>query len=193
MIAMPSPAGFARLAVLVLPLWFCASGLAGAQTPAAAEPKPAAAATSETVSLASLSWLAGCWQGSVNEREFREQWSPLRGGLMVGVSHTVIADKTQGFEFLRLEMRPDGMYYVAVSGGKDESAFRLRSRTTEGEDQIYTFANRANEFPQTLIYRLGAKGWLYAHVEGKLNGAEQRIIYPMGRVDCETGAPVEKK
>jgi hypothetical protein len=194
MISMPNPGGSTRLAVLLLPLLLCGGG-ARAQSPAAAEVKPVATATAvtaEPVSLTSLAWLAGCWQGSVNLREFREQWSPLRGGLMVGVSHTVIADKTQDFEFLRLETRPDGIYYVAVSGGKDESVFKLKGRTTDGEDQIYTFANRVDEFPQTLIYRLGAKGWLYAHVEGTVSGAEQKVIYPMARINCETGAVIEK-
>ena len=59
-------------------------------------------------------------------------------------------------------------------------------------DEIFTFANRADVFPQTVIYRRGAKGWLYAHAEGKVDGAERRVIYPMRRVDCETGETIEK-
>jgi hypothetical protein len=57
---------------------------------------PAAAAPSSDVSgltLDALTWLRGCWLGAVNRREFREQWSPARGGMMVGFSHTVISPR----------------------------------------------------------------------------------------------------
>ena len=56
----------------------------------------------------------------MNQREFREHWMPLRGDLLIGVSHMVMQDKTLGYEYLRLESRPDGVYYVASPSGKSE-------------------------------------------------------------------------
>jgi hypothetical protein len=155
--------------------------------PAAAAPPPAGA----SAGLAPLAWLAGCWRGTVNQREFREQWMPLRGGLMVGVSHTLNGDRTQNFEYLRLESRADGVHYVAAPSGRDETAFRLAAQTRDGDDEIFNFANPVDVFPQTIIYRRGTRLAL-AHVEGKVNGAEQKVIYPMRRVDCETGENIEK-
>lgn len=187
-----------RVAILVLTLSALSihAGAAGAQSPAAAGLTPAestvAAAAAAPGPLAPLAWLAGCWRGSVNQREFREMWMPPRGGMMVGASHTVMAGKTQDFEYLRLESRPDGEYYVAVPAGKTETLFRLSGQSRDGDDEIFTFANRVDEFPQTIIYRRGAKGWLFAHVEGKVNGAERKIIYPMRRIDCATGEVIEK-
>ena len=29
--------------------------------------------------------------------------------------------------------------------------------------------------------------WLYATIEGKLKGEERKVVYPMRRVDCESG------
>ncbi len=172
------------------------AGLSTAIVPAQAQPAAAAAATPAAAAnagpLAPLAWLAGCWRGTVNQREFREQWMPLRGGLMVGVSHTLNGDRTQNFEYLRLESRTDGVHYVAAPSGRDETAFRLAAQTRDGDDEIFTFANPVDAFPQTIIYRRSTKGWLFAHVEGKVNGAEQKVIYPMRRVDCETGENIEK-
>ena len=167
---------------------------APASTPAAAPAAPSAKApaAADTAALEPLAWLAGCWQGAVNMRDFREQWMPLRGGMLVGTGHTLIGDRTQNFEYLRIEARPDGVHYVVAPGGKDETAFRLVGQTSDGDDQIFTFNNPRTDFPQTIIYRRGSKGWLYAHVEGKLNGADQRVIYPMRRVDCESGENIEK-
>ena len=107
--------------------------------------------------------------------------------MMIGVSQTVSQGKTQDFEYLRLELRPDGIFYVAVPSGKKETSFRLSGRTRDGENEIFTFENLVDEFPQRIIYRRGSEGWLYAHVEGKLNGLPRSVIYPMRRVDCTSG------
>ena len=156
------------------------------------ETKSAAApATPEPSVLAQLAWLEGCWKGSVNRREYREHWLPLRGNLMVGVSHTVTADKTQDFEFLRLEPRADGIYYIISPPGQSEAAFRLAGRTTdrtgEREDEVFVFVNPTLEFPQKISYRRATEGWLYASLDGKVKGVERQVIYPMRRINCESG------
>jgi hypothetical protein len=137
--------------------------------------------------LEPLGWLHGCWEGKVNQRDFREEWLPLRGDMMIGVSQTVSQGKTQDFEYLRLELKPDGIFYVAVPFGKKETSFRLSGRARDGESELFTFENPVDEFPQRIMYRRGSEGWLYAHVEGKLNGVSRSVMYPMRRVDCASG------
>jgi hypothetical protein len=172
-----------------------------AQTPAAATEAPvtmgAPTATPNTAAAAApvnppsmlepLGWLHGCWDGKVNQRDFREEWLPLRGDMMIGVSHTVSQGKTQDFEYLRLELRPEGIFYVNVPSGKKETSFRFSGKTKQGDSEIFTFENPVDEFPQRIVYRRGSEGWLYAQVEGKLNGLPRSVIYPMRRVDCRSG------
>lgn len=164
-----------------------ASGVSGvmAQVPSAPAAAPA-------LSLDALSWLAGCWEGKVNQRDFREEWLPLRGDIMIGASQTAVQGKTQDFEYLRLEPRADGIYYVALLSGKDEDVFRLSGTKRDGNDEIFTFENPRDLFPQRIVYRRGSEGWLYAQVEGQLNGAPKQIIYPMRRVDCRSGELIVK-
>jgi hypothetical protein len=164
-----------------------ASTVTGQVPPAKdAQPAPAAPAL-VAATIEQLGWLQGCWDGKVNQRDFREEWLPLRGEMMIGASQTVLQGKTQDFEYLRIEARPDGVYYVAVPSGTKESPFRLKGKWTDGDDVIFVFENTVNEFPQRILYRHGTKGWLYAHVEGTINGQEQKVIYPMRRVDCQSG------
>ena len=160
---------------------------ATAQDPAAANAPAASAPANPASTLEPFGWLHGCWDGKVNQRDFREEWLPLRGDMMIGVSQTVSQGKTQDFEYLRLELRPEGIFYVAVPSGKKETSFRLAGRTRDGDSEIFTFDNPVDEFPQRIIYRRASEGWLYAHVEGKLNGAPRSVIYPMRRVDCASG------
>jgi hypothetical protein len=106
-----------------------------AQTAGTEEPAPTAAPAAPTAvaapaaavnaapTLESLGWLHGCWDGKVNQRDFREEWMPLRGDMMIGVSHTV--RKTQDFEYPRRECAR-GFSHVAVplQEGDLVSAFR---------------------------------------------------------------------
>jgi hypothetical protein len=203
-----SPIGLAIVGLL-------SASICGAQpAPQPAAPPAQSAAPSSTTeappsSLDALAWLRGCWIGSVNQREFLEQWSPPRGGMMVGFSHTVILGpagtkekaeparkmnanpskaKTQDFEYLRLEQRDDGIYYVAVPSGTRELSFRLTNFVEQSDAKIFTFTNTVDEFPQRLVYRRGTEGWLYAQVMGKPGKAGSDVIYPMRHVDCATDA-----
>jgi hypothetical protein len=142
--------------------------------------------------LAGFAWLAGCWRGTVNKREFREQWGPLRGGLMIGTSHTVLDGATQDFDYLRIESRPEGVFYVTLPQGRNPVAFKSEPAQGEDADKMSLFVAPGGGFPSRLIYRRGDEGWLYIHVEGKLNGQDRQVIYPMRRIDCETGEVVRQ-
>ncbi|MGH8850513.1 MAG: DUF6265 family protein [Casimicrobiaceae bacterium] len=176
-------------------------GLAQAPAPGARPAAAAVAAKAEkpvdkpadkpaTGPLSPLAWVSGCWEGKVNQRQFREEWLPLTGDMMVGVSQTALKGKTIDYEYLRLEQRPEGVFYVAAPSGKNESSFRLTSEATaEGGDEVFTFVNAATavEFPQRIVYRRGSEGWLYATVEGKVKGRDKQVVFPMHRVNCQSG------
>jgi hypothetical protein len=173
-----------------------------AQTPSAAPPAPKPADPGSTDAppvmgadpLAQFAWLEGCWRGSVNQHDFREHWLPPRGGLMIGASHTVTGGKTLDYEYLRIEPRVDGVYYVdlAMGPGRKETAYKLVERAMDLDDEVFTFAGAGPEFPQKILYRHNAGGWLYATVAGQLNGADKQVIYPMRHVGCETGEIIKK-
>jgi hypothetical protein len=188
---------------LASPSWLAAPLLAVAAAIAFAQPAPAPAPGAPAAPanpapgasadpLADFGWLEGCWTGSVNQRDFREQWMPPRGGMMLGISQVVMGGKTIGYEYLKLEPRPEGVYYVAVPSDAKEAAFRYVGVTidTAGDrgDHLYAFENPALEFPRRIVYRHATGGWLYAEVDGKVNGADRQVIYPMRHIDCTTGA-----
>jgi Domain of unknown function (DUF6265) len=195
-----------RVSALVVAACACLAGCAQPEAPAriaapAATPAgPSASSTSPAPSaapaatgpLAPLAWLPGCWQGNVNEREFRETWLPLRGGMLIGAGQQVSRGAMQDYEFLRIDARPDGVHFTQFSGDRKETSFRLSATTIDGNDTIFTFANTAEAFPERLVYRRGTEGWLYETIEGRLNGSDKKVIYPLRRVDCETGALVTK-
>ena len=177
-----------RCAVALAALLALGPAAALAQAPAAAAPPAPADAR------ASRDGRGGGGRGPGNPREFREQWLPAGGGMMIGAGHTVLQGRTQDYEYLRLEARGDGLYYVALPSGQKETTFRLAgtARDEASGADIWTFANVAEGFPQRIVYRRGAEGWLYAGVEGSLNGEERKVLYPMRHVSCESGELIRK-
>jgi len=168
-----------------------------AQTPAEApkQTTPTASATAATA-LDQFEWLRGCWAGKVERREFVESWLPARGGMMVGIGQTVVHDakdpaiqKTDDYQYLRLEARADGVYYVAIPAGTKEVAFKFTSVGDQLGKRAYTFMNPVDvAFPQKIVYLQGSEGWLYAQVSGKVGDNPKEVTYPMRHVDCLTGA-----
>ena len=65
-------------------------------------------------SLSDISWIAGDWQTAPGgRRQIEEHWTSIAGATMMGVSRTVAGEKTVEFEYLRIEQRADGIFYVA--------------------------------------------------------------------------------
>jgi len=178
--------------VATLAIAWLAAG-ATAQTPPAA---PTDAAPANPASpLDQFAWLRGCWAGKVERHEFIESWLPARGGMMVGIGQTIGQDaknpaihKTEDYQYLRLEERADGVYYVAIPAGTKETAFKFTSVGEQLGRKSYTFSNPANEFPQRIVYLQGSEGWLYAQVFGTVGDKPQEVTYPMRHVDCVTDA-----
>ena len=150
------------------------------------------APAAELLKIDNLAWLEGCWNGNVNQRDFREQWSPLRGTMLLGFGSTVYQGKTQNYEYLRIESLPDGIFYVALPSGQRETAFKLIAIDTDDKDTIFVFANPENDFPQRISYRRGTEGWLYATIDGKIMGEDKQVIFPMRHVGCESGEFIRK-
>ncbi|MBC5763907.1 DUF6265 family protein [Ramlibacter albus] len=132
-------------------------------------------------SLAPLSWLAGCWKAENGEPGSGEQWMPLAGDTMMGVSRTVRGGKTVTWEFMRIARREDGAYaFFAQPAGRPPDNFKV----VELNAQQVVFENPAHEFPQKIVYRLEAPGKLAAHIEGVRNGNPRKIEFPMLKVPC---------
>jgi len=105
----------------------------------------------ENPTLADLSWMSGDWQTAAGgRRQIEEHWTAAAGGSMMGVSRTVAGDKTVEFEYLRIEQREDGIYYVAHPKARCPGTdFKLtRASATEA-----VFENPQHDFPKRIIYR----------------------------------------
>jgi len=115
-----------------------------------------------------LSWMTGDWEITSGTSRVDEHWTDIAGGSMMGMSRTVSGGRVRSFEYLRIESRPDGIYYVAHPGAKSPGTdFKL----VRGGPQEAVFENLSHDFPKRIIYRRNPDGTLTARVEG--DGSEK--------------------
>lgn len=127
-----------------------------------------------------LGWLAGCWELRAGARLTHEQWMAPLGGLMMGMSRTVVRDTTREFEYLRIEVRAGSVAYVARPSGQTETVFPAATVS----DSLVIFSNPEHDFPQRIIYRPRGTDSLVARIEGNRNGQVRGIDFPMRRTGC---------
>lgn len=121
--------------------------------------------TSQTAAptISDLNWLAGDWQTTGARSQTDEHWTAAAGGSMLGLSRTVAAGRIYEFEYLRIEQRPDGIYYVAHPKARCPGTDFKLSRMTSTE---VVFENPAHDFPKRITYRKTPEGSLVATVDG---------------------------
>ena len=120
--------------------------------------------STQTQTLADLAWMVGSWETAPGgKRQIEEHWTPAAGATMIGMGRTVAGEKTVEFEYLRIEQRADGIYYVAHPKARCPGTdFKLtRASATEA-----VFENPQHDFPKRIIYRKGADDSLTATVDG---------------------------
>ena len=128
-----------------------------------------------TPTVADLAWIAGNWQTPPGKRaQVDEHWSRPIGGSLMGMSRTVVGDKTVEFEYLRIEQRADAIYYVAHPKARCPGTDFKLTRLT-GQEAV--FENPAHDFPKRIIYRKNSDGSLVASIDAGEGTKSQSFSY----------------
>src|SRR6188474_373982 len=123
-----------------------------------------ATATGPTHAISELGWITGDWQtASGGGARIEEHWTRPDGLSMLGMGRTVAGGKTVEFEYLRIEQRVDGIYYVAHPKARCPGTdFKL----TRGSATEAVFENPQHDFPKRIIYRKTGDETLTASIDG---------------------------
>ena len=115
--------------------------------------------------LRDFAGLAGHWTGTSGDSTIEEFWTAPAGTSLLAVTRTVEGERTTMFEFLRIEKRADGIFFVAQPKGKPPTDFKL----TRSGPGLAVFENLSHDFPQMISYRR-AGDQLVGKVEGREGG-----------------------
>jgi len=97
---------------------------------------------------------------------------------MLGMSRTVAGDKTVEFEYLRIEQREDGIYYVAHPKARCPGTDFKLTRLSSSE---VVFENPQHDFPKRIIYRKTSEGVLTASIDAGEGTKSMSFAYRRAR------------
>ncbi|MCI0604086.1 DUF6265 family protein [bacterium] len=139
--------------------------------------------TASASNLTSFEKLSGCWENRDSAEIYEEVWMRPAGDMMLGMSRTLKNGKAVTFEFIQLQSREDGTFYIASPSKQDRTEFKL----TSFNDNIGVFENPSHDFPQKVVYKFDSADSLKVWIEGTRNGKSRKIEFPMTRVKCPGG------
>jgi hypothetical protein len=111
--------------------------------------------------------MAGDWETHEVTPYVEEHWTGPAGGGMLGTSRAIKDGKMVEFEFLRLEARGDGIFYMPQPSGKPPVDFKFIP--TASNEAVFVNPGHADHLKR-IIYRKNADGTLAARIEGENNG-----------------------
>ena len=119
--------------------------------------------------LFQLSWMVGNWIDEDGNDLSEERWTPSAGGTMFGLNRTIINGEIVNFEYMRIQITPQGIVYFAAPRGRyPPTPFGL----TKFSKQSAVFYNGDKESPMRIIYRREGNT-LYGRIEGEIDGEKQ--------------------
>ena len=132
--------------------------------------------------IADLKGMAGCWERKDEKKSLLipEVWMEPAGTSIFGMGRTVKSGKTVDYEFMLIEKRDNGIFFIARP--KDNSADTAFKLIRSNADEV-VFENPDHDFPQRVIYKWSGNT-LTGRIEGKEKGKSVGIDFPMGRVKC---------
>jgi hypothetical protein len=145
--------------------------------PACAHEQAQTASGACAPSIHDLGWMAGSWTFRSTTERLDEHWTDAEGRSMLGVGRRVTGDQTLFFEFLRIEERPDGIYYIAHPKARPGVEFKLVA-CRRGEAR---FENPEHDYPRSIRYRRNPDGTIGVRLEGAQEGrafAEEFVYRP---------------
>jgi hypothetical protein len=123
-----------------------------------------------------MAMLEGHWREVKGSAVTEEVWTNNKGNVIVGMSRTVDG-LSNGFEFMRIENRKEGVILIAQPGGEKATPFLLLSH----DAKMLVFSNPAHDWPQRIEYRRTGTDTLEAKVSA-FDGKGKVQVYRYMRV-----------
>ena len=167
-----------------MPIRVCALGLCLVAMASIAS--LSAAPQSASGPLDAAAWLAGRWELIEGTRCTEEHWTAPSSNMLLGMSRTVDRGRTTSFEFMRIEARAGGVYFVAQPGGRPPVDFMLDG----GAGPVLTFLNPGHaDRLSKVIYRQHDGDTMTARIEGAEGGKTFAVDYAYRRSKAGHGSP----
>lgn len=128
-----------------------------------------------------LGWLEGNWTNINDERRSYEKWVQINDSTMSSFSYVMVENDTVFVEVVNLQERFNGVFFTVTVPDQNNSE-AVTFKLIPSEKGIFTFENKAHDFPQRITYSNPVKDSIHAWIEGVVDGEFKRVDFPYKRV-----------
>ena len=147
--------------------------------PVAAQTPTTAVDALKTTPVDALSWMTGCWERTVDDFVIEERWMHPRWGAILGLSQTIEAGETIGYELMKIETTATGVVFYADLLGQDPVEFTATNLSTDSA----SFENTERDVPRRITYTRADADALVAQIDDGAPGEPIELTYH--RFTCE--------
>jgi hypothetical protein len=123
-----------------------------------------------------LQWLEGEWTNINIKRQSYENWIKQNDSTLTSYSYTTVKNDTVFVEVVNLQERSNGVFFT-VTVPDQNNAEAVTFKLIPSEKGIYTFENKAHDFPQRITYSNPVKDSIHAWIEGVVEGESKRVDF----------------
>jgi hypothetical protein len=131
--------------------------------------------------IGELQWLEGDWTNINDESRSYEEWTQLNDSTLSAFSYVMVENDTVFVEVVNLQERLNEVFFtVKVPDQNDSDAVTFK--LIPSEKGIFTFENKAHDFPKRITYSNPVKDSIHAWIDGVVEGESRRIDFLYKRV-----------
>ena len=123
-----------------------------------------------------LRWLEGTWTNINDESQSYETWTLLNDSTITSFSYTMVENDTVFIEVVNLQERLDDVFFT-VNVPDQNDAEAVTFKLIPSEKGIFTFENKAHDFPQRITYSNPKKDSIHAWIQGIVQGEPKRVDF----------------
>jgi len=126
--------------------------------------------------IVELEWLEGAWTNINDESRSYEKWTKVNDSTFTAYSYVMVENDTVFVEGVILQERMNDVFFtVKVPDQNDSEAVTFK--LIPSEKGIFTFENKAHDFPKRITYSNPVKDSIHAWIEGVVEGESKKVDF----------------
>ena len=134
----------------------------------------------DKVHLTELEWMLGTWETDALEKQMVEEWKRRDDSTFIGSTYLINDKDTILSESMQMCYSAGHVWFrtnVANQNDGQEISFKL----TELKGDEAHFRNDEHDFPQQVVYTSPKKDFMWAYIDGNMDGSYQRIDFKFNK------------
>jgi hypothetical protein len=123
-----------------------------------------------------LQWLVGNWSSGNSQRRSYEIWTKENDSTLAAYNYTTVETDTVFVETVILQQLENDVFYTVLVPDQND-AQAVTFKLIPSSPGVFTFENKAHDFPQRISYSNPVKDSIHAWIDGMVDGKLKKVDF----------------